>query len=333
MKKRFAPRAFTLIELLVVILIIGILMSLLLPAVQNIREATRRMECANNLKQIGLACHNFASAQNSKLPNNSDSGNGGEPSHGWNTQILPHIEEVQVFSEFDLSHDWWDDQNSNNRLVAEVRIPTFLCPAAPNPSRWIYSEDAEGDLLQSAPTDYVASAGIYYQNNVEENLYRGAMAFPGRHYGASGVTAGQAVNVSEIIDGTSNTILIVEMADKPNSWRAGKLASNNVDPASPYPLISVFGFGNWAAPNWNHLRSYDFTGQTAFGPCSVNCSNGGSIYGFHPGGANVLLCDGSVQFLESGMSQELFVAMVSIADGEVVSDGQVVTFPDPPVAP
>lgn len=313
--KRLRREAFTLVELLVVILIIGILISLLLPAVQNAREASRTTECANNLKQIGLACLAFATARDSSLPNMQHT----EPYSGWNVHILPHIEENNIYTQYNFSQNWWDDVNSTNRVAGEYRIPTFLCPAAPNFSRWVYHTDDEGDVFQSAATDYVGVSGVYYTINTEENLHMGAMAFPGRFYGATGVEADRSVKLTEIKDGTSHTILVAEMADKPNSWRAGRLAANNLNPETPGGIIPVFGFGQWVAPNWNHFRSYDFTGENSFGPCAVNCSNGGSIYGFHPGGANVVLCDGSVQFVRAGMSQEVLVALVSIRGGEVVS--------------
>lgn len=321
--------AFTLIELLVVIVIIGILMSILLPGVMNARESARRIECANNQKQIGLAIHGYATSKNSDLPANIVPEDGGDkPYYGWNCQILPYLEEAKINAEYDISENWWDDENSNNRLVTEIRVPMFVCPTGPHPNRWLYMEDYEGDLFQMAPTDYVASSGIYYMNNVPENLYRGAMASPGRYYGGSGVTAGEAVNLSEIRDGTSSTILVVEMADKPNVWRGGKMTESNMNSEDPYSIVPSYSFGAWGTPNWNHLRSWDYSGTVSFGPCAVNCSNQASIYGFHPNGANVLMCDGSVKFVQEGLSQELFVAMVSIADNEIVSDGEIVVFPD-----
>jgi prepilin-type processing-associated H-X9-DG protein len=144
------------------------------------------------------------------------------------------------------------------------------------------------------------------------------MASAGRYYGASGVTAKAAVRLSEIKDGASHTMMIAEMADRPNSWRAGKLRTRKQRPDSPMSLLPGISFGQWAGPNWNHFRSYDQDGRNQFGPCAVNCSNGASIYGFHPGGANVLFVDGSVKFLQAGLAEEIMVALVSIAEGEIV---------------
>jgi len=122
------------------------------------------------------------------------------------------------------------------------------------------------------------------------------------------------MRLSDIVDGTSQTLLVVEMADKPNSWQAGRLAEDRSDKPQQTALS-----GQWAAPNWNHLRSHSTDGKAAFGPCAVNCSNSAAIYSFHPGGANVLFVDGSVRFLKAGMSQELLIALVSCAGGELLS--------------
>lgn len=327
-------KAFTLIELLVVILIIGILMALLLPAVMSARESARRTECANNLKQIGLASLSFAGVHNEYLPSNrkpvlDDDGNRISGAHvGWQALILPHLEESRLVAEYDFSQDWCDDVNSNNRLVSEMRVPAYACPSTANPARWIYYQDDEGDIFQTAPTDYVGSSGIYHPSAADEHRYRGAMASPGRFYVGSGAAAGNdGINLSEIKDGTSHTIFVVEQADRANVWQAGKqTAGHSAD--APYSLdFPSFSQGNWAAPAWNHLRSWTFDGLEPFGPCAVNCSNQASIYSFHPGGANVLLCDGSVPFLPSGMSGNIFKAMVTIADNEYVNEGEVVTFP------
>ncbi len=188
---------FTLIELLVVILIIGLLMALLLPVVMNSREAARRTECANNLRQVGLASHNFATANNSELPANIRPMEGQDaPFVSWNSVILPFLEESRISQEYDYSQNWFDATASNNRLIGEIRVPAFTCPAAANPDRWVTYIDNASNVFQQAPTDYVASSGIYYLNNVPENLYRGAMASPGRYYGGSKVTAGDAMPVT-----------------------------------------------------------------------------------------------------------------------------------------
>jgi len=146
------------------------------------------------------------------------------------------------------------------------------------------------------------------------------MASPGRFYGGSKVTAGHAVRLAEVTDGTSNTMLVVEMADKPNRWRAGSLHDDRTSDTTARPIVEGFSFGQWIAPNWNHLRAYTPDGKESFGNCAVNCSNAGSIYSFHPGYANVLMVDGSVRRVRAGLDEVLLVALVSIADGEFLSE-------------
>lgn len=307
---------FTLIEMLVVIVIITILASLLLPAVMEARESARRVECTNNMRQIGIAALAYSSANSrGELPNNRLT-----PYMGWNAVLLPYLEENTVSLDYDSSYDWWDDQNSSNRLLGEVRIRPYMCPGTANYDRWVYLEDEEGDIFQAAPTDYVASSGVYQFTNTVENLHRGAMAYPGRYYGASNVTAASAVRLAEIVDGTSHTFLVVEMADKPNTWRAGRL-TDAVGPDNPAPVLPGFAFGQWIGHNWNHLRSYDSKGENAFGPFAVNRSNGASLYSFHAGGANAVFTDGSVHFVSESMVEEALVALVSIADGEIINVG------------
>ncbi|MBY0456262.1 MAG: DUF1559 domain-containing protein, partial [Gemmataceae bacterium] len=228
------------------------------------------------------------------------------PHASWNTEILPHIGEERLAKAYAPGADWWADGKDGNRAVAATRVPAFVCPAAPNPDRWVLTQDPDNNdkSFKAAPTDYVGSAGAYYQDNDPNNLHPGAM-----HHR----TITRRIHLSDIQDGAANTLLVVEMADKPNGWRAGKLADDRADKPQGLALS-----GQWAAPNWNHLRSHTADGKESFGPCAVNCSNGAAIYGFHDGGANGLFVDGSVRFLKAGLSQEMLIALVSIAGGEVL---------------
>lgn len=298
------PRqGFALIDVVVMLTVVVLLLSLALPALQHARHAAERVRCENNLRTIGVGAQAFAAANDQMLPHNQLSA----PYGSWNTQLLPFIGQAKLAREYNPGHDWWAAANSPNRAVVGTRIPTFQCPAAPHPDRFVLTTDpdAEGKSFNAAPTDYVGSAAAYYQDNQPANLHPGAM-----HHR----TLVKRLRMSDILDGISHTLLVVEMADKPNSWQAGKLIEDRSDkPQSP--AIN----GQWGAPNWNHLRSHSIDGKTPYGPCAVNCSNGAGIYSFHSGGANVLFVDGSVRFLKAGMSQELLVALVSYAGGEVLS--------------
>lgn len=302
MTSRFR-QGFALIDVVVTLAVAAVLLTLALPALQHARQTADRACCENNLRSIGAGVQAFAAANDQMLPYNQLSA----PHGSWNTQLLPFIGQEKLAREYNPGHDWWTGTNSPNRAVVVTRIPTFQCPTAPHPDRFVLTTDpdADGKNFNAAPTDYVGSAGAYYQDNQPTNLHPGAM-----HHR----TLTKRLRVSDILDGTSHTLLVVEMADKPNSWQAGKLTDDRSDkPQSP--AIN----GQWAAPNWNHLRSHSTDGKTPFGPCAVNCSNAAGIYSFHSGGANVLFVDGSVRFLKAGMSQELLIALVSYAGGEVLS--------------
>lgn len=318
MENQFAR--WNLAELFVSASVVTSLLLLLLPAVVQTQEAARQDRCAENLRQIGRAAQAFTE-RNSVLPHNQQV----SPFTSWNTQLLADLGEAELFEEYDFAHDWWDSAKSTNREVGEHRIGMFLCPSAPNADRWVFLKDPDDVAFRAAPVDYVAVAGAYLHSNDQENLHRGAMAGAGRYYGASGVVGKAAVRLSEVKDGAAHTMLIAERAGQPDSWRAGKLHESSSSADAPKGIVPSFSFGQWIAPNWNHFRSYDFDGSKQFGPCAVNCSNGGSIYGFHDGGAYVLFVDGSVRFLREKLPEEIMVALVSIAGGEVIQPNDYLT--------
>jgi prepilin-type processing-associated H-X9-DG protein len=303
------------VDLLVSLLILAVLLSVLAPALVHSREAARLATCNDNLRQIGQASMAFAAANDGFLPNNQIS-----PFGSWNTQILSQLGYQKVCDDYSDSADWWDSKKSQNRTIGQQRVTEFICPDAPNGERWIALQDEASQNFEMAPSDYVGSAGAYLHTNTVEKLHRGAMAYPGRHYGASQQPGRRAVRLREILDGRANTLLVVEIADRPNAWRMGKLVDDNSKPAMPKLLNPGISSGNWSAPNWNHVRSHDPKTGAAFGACAVNCSNEAGIYGFHTAGANVAFADGSVRTLRAGLPQEIMVALVSIADGEIIGE-------------
>lgn len=294
--------AFTRIELIVVVALGGLTGGLFLAAVQQARAADSRLKCTENLRLIGMGAQGFADSNDGALPRDRVT----TPHASWNTEILPFIGEEKLAKRYVPGSDWWEAGQNGNRTCAENRIAAFVCPATPHPNRWILTQDPDDPKrsFRAAPSDYVGSAGAYYENNDQSNLYPGAM-----HHRK--IT--HRIRIADILDGTANTLLVVEMADRPNGWRAGQLAEDRSDQPQGLALA-----GQWAAPNWNHLRSHSADGTMSFGPCAVNCSNGAAIYGFHSGGANVLFVDGSVRFLKAGLSQEMLIALVSIAGGELI---------------
>ncbi|MGL6073432.1 MAG: DUF1559 domain-containing protein [Fimbriiglobus sp.] len=307
MNRKLDPRrGFTFVDLLVGVAILAVTTGLVLPTVQKLRSMATRTKCTDNLRLIGAGAKGFADANHGNLPRDSIN----FPHSSWNTEILAFIGEEKLSRRYTPGKDWWEPGPDGNRDVAKERVATFICPEAPSPNRWVLTQDPDqpGKSFPAAPTDYVGSAGAYYQNNDQNNLHPGAM-----HHRK--IT--RRIRYSDIQDGTSYTLLVVEMADKPNHWHTGKLSEDR----SMVPQSTALS-GQWAAPNWNHLRSHSADGKTSFGPCAVNCSNGAAIYSFHPGGANSLFVDGSVRFLKAGMSQEMLIALVSIDGGEVLSPNE-----------
>jgi prepilin-type N-terminal cleavage/methylation domain-containing protein/prepilin-type processing-associated H-X9-DG protein len=308
---------FTLIELLVVIAIIAVLIGLLLPAIQKVREAANRMSCSNNLKQLGLDLHNYHDANQcfppGRLKTAPEAGQSAVDYHGWITYILPYLEQGNLFRGYRLDLPWKD---AANVPVGKLHLNVLTCPSAPS--------DRDSD--SGAMTDYSAS-NIFITGGVTDNYsdYNNNRA----QYHNSGVLrvllpatlAGntRGSRMTDITDGTSNTLMVAECAGRFYHWLNGQLDS------------TTFTTGNWTGrwinPN-NHLeiRGFDLATNTQgwppekpIPPCAINCTNAREVYSFHTGGANTVFADGSVHFLRSSTDLRMLRALVTIRAGEVVS--------------
>ena len=292
-----ARPGFTLVELLVVIAIIAVLIGLLVPAVQKVRAAAARLSCQNNMKQLGLAVHNRASVLGGIVTGQNIKGRIAY----WGALILPEIEQGTVAAMYDYTKSFSDPAN---RAAAQVQINTYLCPAVPKADR----TSAIPGPTQAAVSDY---SGVY---GVSTLMWTAAPAtltspYPGPD-GARGVfimTLNLRTKFTQITDGTSNTLLFVEMAGRPDKYN-GRTYSGTTVPA----------YSAWVADNAANLSGWTTDG-TARGRCMVNCSNNVSAYSFHDGGANVCMCDGSVRFLSDSIAAETFAALCTMAGGEVVN--------------
>jgi prepilin-type N-terminal cleavage/methylation domain-containing protein/prepilin-type processing-associated H-X9-DG protein len=309
-----ARLGFTLIELLVVIAIIAILIGLLLPAVQKVREAASRLKCVNNLKQLGLAMHNYHGAQGAFPPAYINKGpygtSGFNFTHGWAPFLLPYVEQQPLYDLYRWDYPVYAPEN---QPVVARHLPIFQCPSAPEQDRYMTITAFKAFGTKGACGDYTITLGV---NPVLGSL--GGVAPSGDYRGALTNMPMPALMLSptfsgtrfaDITDGTSNTILIAEDAGRPRVWQAGRSGPDEVLEGGP----------------WDHYKGpIIFQGSTSDGttkpgPCALNCTNDGEVYAFHTGGANAVFADGSVHFLKVGMDIRIMARLITRAGGEVVS--------------
>jgi prepilin-type N-terminal cleavage/methylation domain-containing protein/prepilin-type processing-associated H-X9-DG protein len=305
---RFRVRGFTLIELLVVTAIIAVLIGLLLPAIQKVREAAYRMSCSNNLKQVGLALHNYHDANQcfppGRLKTAPAAGQTAVDYHGWITYCLPYLEQNNLFRGYRLDLPWKD---AANVPVGLLHLSVLTCPSAP----------AGRDFDSGAMTDYSATDNYSDYNNNRTAYHNSGVLRVVTPATLAGNTKGN--RVTDITDGTSNTIMVAECAGREQHWLNGALDS------------TLFTTGNWTGrwinPN-NHMeiRGFDLTTDTqgwppanVNPPCAINCTNAREVYSFHSGGANTVFADGSVHFLKSTTDLRTLRALVTIHSGEQVN--------------
>jgi len=338
--------AFTLVELLVVISIIGILTALLLPAVEAARESARRIGCGNNLKQIGLALHNFRSAKGffpqayfplSAADPAAPLGTGRFGASAF-TQILPYMEQTPTYKQINLALGALDPVNMPPTNPAySASITSFLCPSAPGDPTADYSAELANSFNNFGVAITPAVGLIFGRSDYAPDAGMEADV-PGIN-----ITAGASIicqppdgPVREIQDGSSMTIMVNEDAGRPAWWGSGGGASvagyqpamGSYTSAGPAPQ----GGGGWADPlNYIATNGADpsGTGIAAGGgfmgmppapwTCSENCSNDSEVFSFHSGGSNMCFGDGSVRFVVDGLSMAELSALLSRAGGEPIN--------------
>jgi prepilin-type N-terminal cleavage/methylation domain-containing protein/prepilin-type processing-associated H-X9-DG protein len=333
---------FTLIELLVVIAIIGVLISLLLPAVQKVREAAALTQCANNLKQIGLALHNYQSTNGyfptayKMLATPDPAAPSGTGTYGPSAfvLILPYLELDDLYRQIDISKAALNPVNMPpNNPAYSAPITIFLCPSAPGDPAVDYSAELANSfnnfgITVSYPpglifgrTDYCPDAGMS-ADIVGININAGASIICQPPDGP--------VRITRITDGTSNTVMLVEDAGRPNWYGSkGAVTMPSYTGASG---TTPQGGGAWADPlNYNATNGGDPSGSgiaagggfmgipPAPWSCANGCTNDSEIFAFHTGGSNMVFGDGSVRFVRNGLTMNQMQALLSRAGGELIS--------------
>ncbi|APW62138.1 DUF1559 domain-containing protein [Paludisphaera borealis] len=298
---RIGRAGFTLIELLVVIAIIAVLIALLLPAVQSAREAARRIQCTNNLKQLGLALHNYHDVHGRFAPGSIQvTVNNIAYRQPFITSLMPFLEQGNLTNSFNFTLSFQADGNQTTRAA---RVNAFDCPS----DQQVVFVNNGGNV-----TDVKGSYGVNWGQNTYSDQVSPAPFF--LNYGAS---------FAEIVDGTSNTYLMSELIQLPHPPgqdvsvidRRGRVWS---DQPSSHQITSR-NAPNTQVPDYGAC----WNGTDPKAPCQRNTNDGPNHYlsarGKHPGGVNTLIGDGSVRFIKDSISLPTWRAISSRAGGEVIS--------------
>lgn len=302
-------KGFTLVELLVVIAIIGVLVALLLPAVQAAREAARRAQCMNNLKQFGLAMHNHESTFRAFPESRPRDLAGNRMS--WCILVLDYIEQGSLATIYDKNIRW---NTGSNVDAGTTVLPVFICPssAAGSIRRPAYGTDSDVDGRIMGPTDYIVMHRVrnrfFTANGVVNPLGTAD------HDGV--LVQNSKTQIGQITDGTSNTILIMEDAGRPNWYVLGR------DRGTALPRPEGFGWtcpdGGAGSMDGSDRLTGAINGGSGTGTCIMSCNNDSEPYSFHPGGMNVVMADGSVRFVAETISAATFIALLTPRGGEVI---------------
>ena len=344
---------FTLVELLVVIAIIGILIGMLLPAVQAVREAARRVQCANNLRQNVLAMHNYASAHGEFPPGKNDSEGGSRrtfdpiirrPSnsadgqeYAWGLFVLPFIEQPNLFDQFKAATNNWDldaltavDANSQP-LVSNV-VPSFICPSDVSPDgdfngAWSHPNVVDAGFLHSK-SNYVPVAGavdLSISEGAVTQLNNPLIANTELRWGMFGNNS--RTEFRNIADGSSNVIALGERSSitEMEAGFTGSDAFANFGaiwagrPARGRDIPSEFlGGASRSAASLGWINDITPAAVVEFGVNGTRPTEGFTS-SFHTGGVNVGLADSSTHFLSESVAFDVVIALSVMADGQVVS--------------
>ncbi len=331
--RRAASRGFTLVELLVVIAIIGILVALLLPAIQAAREAARRTQCTNKMKQIGLAMLNYESARKvfplaftpnftgsqlygmcsgSSNPSTSKSNTtNGLKKHFVLTFVLPYLEEQAIYDQIDQKFDWFstavNSSGARNFQATSKDLDAFLCPSTEaRPNTYTTDYYPIVDISDNAARGYcplVEGPGLTKQRRDIGKLV--------------GLLTDEPVKASRVSDGLSKTFMFFESAGRPNLYDRNRRLTGVMYPPNPSPGAGV----EYSEYQWADPTVYALFGNSQNTACPMttimNCDNYQGIYSFHAGGAQFLFGDGAVSFITDSLDVDTFISLYTRAADDI----------------
>jgi prepilin-type N-terminal cleavage/methylation domain-containing protein/prepilin-type processing-associated H-X9-DG protein len=350
---RALRRAFTLIELLVVIAIIAVLIAILLPAVQKVREAASRSTCSNNLKQLGIAMHMYGDQNQGIFPYSGQTvdavsaGAIGFQTHSLFTLLLPFIEHEDIYNSFDIRYTYLDTTVPGNAAAARNIVPTFLCPS--NPLRPQPGADSLGygycDYAAIGFTDINALGTGNVQDVTLPNRTAGALSLNQQGaYDAAGNATGRKENgprILEIKDGLSKTIAVCEDVGRSETYHTTKF-TDPFGTTNASQLIGAPSRNNWRWADSNTgigvsgppgatfgmagLRIINNNKKPFGGPASCpwttnNCGPNNEPFSFHGTGANHLFCDGHVSFLSETIDPLAYRKLLTPSEGLPIPAG------------
>ena len=338
-KRASSRRGFTLIELLVVIAIIAVLIALLLPAVQQAREAARRTQCKNNLKQIGLALHNHhdtylrfpPGGANDQQPfGTSATGSSGNWGSSWMVYILPYIDQAPLYNGWQFSGNSGAFNANNNNLIAGKSVPGYSCPSSPLPT------GKATNATTATTATYVGVSGAVNGliPGYTETRFN-ALPAGGIIGGGGAMIPNGKLNFRDMTDGSTNVIAvsengdyIIDSAGAKRDWRSTQPWGWILGVKSPNvsPNFDNAG-GDNRSPNLVTIRypsnKRGFADDVAGAGVGNQSNNQGAnvpLSSAHVGGAHVLLCDGSVRFISDSLGLDVLARLATRDDGQVMSD-------------
>lgn len=297
----------TLVEMLVVMAIIGILVGLIAPAVQGARESARRIECSNNLRQIGMALHHFESAHKRFPPSGWTKAGPGHPSGtyvGWRALTLPFVEQSNTEKLVDYQRHWWEGTNAT---VAAVQVKVFQCPSVPQRVEVLSAvakppRPALNFSNPIAPSDYEAIMGVQPASinpHLPSPVYNASNRF-------SVLYRNSTTKFAEVVDGTPSTITIVECGGRPSVYRKRTLQSHLTndqgigwaDSEGPFSLDGSSSDGN-----------REGCGKSSGCTVAMNAKNDNEPFSFHTGGSSAVFADAHVAFLSQAIDLRVMAAL------------------------